>query len=114
MIDITVVGEQLHGLGSVFRRKINADMVTTYHNVLERRLDEEQFIAACMSIMEHETTFPAPSQILRYGTSWSRHRSELGEPYVEGVRLSEYLDQIQGSGPLPPSEGSHRSRSGGT
>lgn len=38
MLDITVVGEQLHGLGSVFRRKINADMVTTYHAVLDRRL----------------------------------------------------------------------------
>ncbi len=103
MIDIAVVGEQLHGLGSVFRRKINADMVTTYHTVLDRKLDETQFIDACMSILEHETSFPSPAHILRYGSSWSRHRSEVGEPYIEGMRLESYCDKIQSDGDLPES-----------
>lgn len=104
MIDITVVGEQLHGLGSVFRRKVSADMVTAYHNVLDRRIGEDEFVESVMGIMEHETSFPAPSLILQYARSWSRNRWELGEPYVYETRLGEFLDQLEGKGPLPATE----------
>lgn len=57
-----------------------------------------------MGILEHETSFPAPSHILSYARSYSRNKLELGEPYIGETALVEMLDQIEAKGPLPPSE----------
>ena len=102
---IETVSVQLHGLAAVFRRKVTTDMISTYHKILARHVDDASFVWACEYVLEHEALFPPPSLLLRLSRETLRNRNQIGEAFIRGVKpdvsLREYLDGIEGRGLMP-------------
>jgi len=102
---IETVSVQLHGLAAVFRRKVTTDMISTYHKILAKHVDDASFVRACEYVLEHEALFPPPSLLLRLSRETLRNRGQIGEPFIRGLKpemsLRDYLDAVESRGSLP-------------
>lgn len=90
MLTTETVAVQLAGLATLFGRRIGPERIAAYHRVLERRMNDEEFVGACSWLAENgEAKIPTPQELLKLGKQSLRDRHERGTPVV---RIAEDFD----------------------